>query len=617
MRRHPSRTFSPRSVLNPLPRLTRPLIAIILLLATLGALWSAHAEGSAGAAVVVRANLPSAQPVGATITWTAAAPAIKGAVYQFSVASAGSPFTVVRGFERASSFAWTPMQEGTYRLQATVKAGFAAGKSSDGTASFIVRSRITGKAAVVSGTANPLVALYSVPPCTAGKVVIQFRPADGSDPWQSTAARPCEAGQSINVLVAGMRASTKYMLRHVVSAGKGAVTSAPLTFTTGTPPKGLQIATFQLRMPAGRQSDTKSPVIFHFLNPQPAPFLANPLATDLRGRLVWYFDPRHTGLSEIWPTRLLAGDTFLTFARDRYRTTGTDVVLEVDLAGNLVRETSLDAVNAQLAARKQGPIYSFHHDALRLPNGYTAVLGAAQRKVNGHDVMGDMVIVLDTNLQVTWAWSAFDHLSVPTTFPAGTPTCANDGATLCGLPDPLSLDWTHANDIGWSSEDGDLTVSLRNLSLLVKIDYRNGQGNGEVVWQLSNGGSFSLKSASPDSWFSHQHNAYLLDPTTVILFDNSNQRCDIAKIVGCDSRGQVYKIDEQHHTATLQLNVNLESFWQALGSAQKLANGDYFFAGGYAPPSRAIEFRPDGTKVFELDTGLAEYRAYRVGVLSS
>ncbi|MGH2389177.1 MAG: aryl-sulfate sulfotransferase, partial [Chloroflexota bacterium] len=121
----------------------------------------------------------------------------------------------------------------------------------------------------------------------------------------------------------------------------------------------------------------------------------------------------------------------------------------------------------------------------------------------------------------------------------------------------------------------------------------------------------------PDPWFSHQHNEYLIDPTTVVLFDNSNQRCQIAQIVGCHSRGQVYKIDDQHDSASLLLNVNLESFWQALGSAQKLANGDFFFAGGYAPPSRAIEFRPDGTKVFELDTGLAEYRAYRVGVLSS
>ncbi|MGH2387954.1 MAG: aryl-sulfate sulfotransferase, partial [Chloroflexota bacterium] len=543
MRRHSLAAVPPKSRLGSrlcpraIPRSARGLIAIIPVLIFLGVLWSAHAAGSAGAGVVVKPNLPSGQPVGATITWTASAPAIKGPVYQFSVASAGGPFAVVRGFERAASFAWTPMQEGTYRIQATVKAGFAAGKSSAGTTSFTVRSRITGQNAVVSKTANPLVALYSVPPCAAGTVMVQFRPAAGSDPWQSTAARPCMAGQSVNVLVAGMRPSTRYVLRHAVSVGKVGSTSASLTFTTGKPPKGLQIATFALRLPATPQSDPKSPVIFHSLNPQAAPFLANPLATDLRGRLVWYFDPRHTGLSEIWPTRLLSGDTFLIFARDRYRTTGVDVVREVDLAGNPIRETSLDAVNAQLAARRQGPIYSFHHDALRLPNGYTAVLGAAQRKVNGHDVMGDMVIVLDTNLQVTWAWSAFDHLTVPASFPAGTATCANDGATLCALPDPASLDWTHANDIGWSQEDGDLTVSLRNLSLLVKIAYQNGKGNGDVVWRLGNGGSFTLKSSDPDPWFSHQHNAYLIDPTTIVLFDNSNQRCGVAQIVGCHSRG--------------------------------------------------------------------------------
>ncbi len=590
------------------------LSAVFLIVVFLGAGLAVHAVTSAAPGVIVTANPLSGRPVGTTITLTAKAPGIKTPVYQFSVASANGPFVIVRDFDRAPSFIWTPMQEGAYRIRSVVKAGFAAAGGDTGVTTFAVASRITGKNAVVSATANPLVALYSAPACASGTLVVQFRPASGSAAWQSTAAQPCKAGQSVNVLVAGMRSGTAYMLRHVVNNG---APSTSLSFTTGKPPKGLQIATFTVRMAPAAQADPHSPILFHMLNPQPAPTLANPMATDLSGNLVWYYDTLQSGLSEIWPTSILPGGTFLIYGRDASRTTGDDVFREVDLAGDTVRETTLDAINAQLAGRSQGPIYSFHHDAERLPNGYTAVLGVTQKKVAGHDVEGDIVIVLDTNLQVVWTWNEFDHLTVPATFPTGTVTCANDGATLCALPDPQSLDWTHTNDIGWSAQDGDLTISLRNLSLLVKVAYQNGHGNGAIIWRLGSGGDFTLKATDTSLWFSHQHNAYLLNADTAILFDNSNLRCGDGTQAGCKSRGQVYKLDTQQHTATPILSVDLESFWQALGSAQQLPNGDYSFAGGYAPPSRIIEFRPNGTKVYELEAFLAEYRVYRLATLSS
>jgi arylsulfate sulfotransferase len=107
-----------------------------------------------------------------------------------------------------------------------------------------------------------------------------------------------------------------------------------------------------------------------------------------------------------------------------------------------------------------------------------------------------------------------------------------------------------------------------------------------------------------------------VSPDTVAVFDNGNTRCDAGMVKGCESRGQVYKLDEQHHTATLLLSVNLGAFWQALGSAQELPNGDFSFAGGFAPPSKEDEFRPDGTEVYELDTAASEYRAYRISGMS-
>ncbi|HXT36670.1 MAG TPA: aryl-sulfate sulfotransferase, partial [Chloroflexota bacterium] len=132
-----------------------------------------------------------------------------------------------------------------------------------------------------------------------------------------------------------------------------------------------------------------------------------------------------------------------------------------------------------------------------------------------------------------------------------------------------------------------------------------------VVWSLGKGGDFTIQSSDPYPWFSKQHNANYVSPTVLTVFDDGNVRCNEGKVKGCQSRGQVYKLDEQHHTATLLLNVTLGQFWQALGSAQKLPNGNYSFTGGFSSPSRETEVTLKGTKVFELDTAIAEYRSYQ------
>ena len=80
----------------------------------------------------------------------------------------GGAFHVVRDFSPANAFAWTPMQEGTYDIEVTVKDGYQATETTSAVAADAVASRVTGSQAVVTPTANPLVALYSVPPSSAG-----------------------------------------------------------------------------------------------------------------------------------------------------------------------------------------------------------------------------------------------------------------------------------------------------------------------------------------------------------------------------------------------------------------------------------------------------------------
>jgi hypothetical protein len=413
------------------------------------------------------------------------------------------------------------------------------------------------------------------------------------------------------VYVAGMRAGTRYVLRHVVTSGSHSTAAAPLPFTTGKPPAGLRITPFTVKQAPAAGADLAANVIFHSLVPTLPPTVANPLATDLDGHLVWYYDTLHSGLTTIWPVRIIAGGTVLLLGQDRYAT-ADDVLREVDLAGNPVRETNIAAVNAQLGRRGQEPIYTFHHDALRLPNGDTAVLGGTQNRINGQNVTSDMIIVLDPNLQVVWTWDVLDHLTPPATFPPGTPR----GQTPCCAPDINAIDWTHANGLDWSPQDGDLILSFRQTSLVIKIAYQNGHGPGTVMWRLGQGGDFTAHSSDPHPWFSGQHNPTWVNATTLVVYDDGIVRCQGGKVKGCETRGQVWKLDVAHHVATPVLNVNLGRFWLALGSAQALPNGNFTFAGGYLPPSQESEFRPNGAQVYALTTAVPVYRAYRLTGLS-
>ena len=193
---------------------------------------------------------------------------------------------------------------------------------------------------------------------------------------------------------------------------------------------------------------------------------------------------------------------------------GFDTVREIDLAGDTLRETNIDAVNAELAALGQHPITNFDHDAQRLPNGDTAVLATTPRTINVNGTPtqynGDMVLVLDQNFQVAWAWDAFNWL---------------DTSRLATMGEGPG-DWLHANSISWSPADGDLLVSLCAQDWVIKIDYANGTGDGHVVWRLGQGGDFTHQYPirDPSPWFSHQHDVRYINDTTLVVFDDGNTR---------------------------------------------------------------------------------------------
>jgi hypothetical protein len=320
------------------------------------------------------------------------------------------------------------------------------------------------------------------------------------------------------------------------------------------------------------------------------------------GHIVWYYDPVANAFPSL-AMSLVPGGTVLLLGGHVDNVAGGSTLREVDLAGDTVRETNVDAVNAELAAMGQPSITRFSHDAQRLPNGDTAVLATTLRtiRIKGKPRVynGDMVLVLDPNFQVAWAWNPFQWLNIHR-----LPTLGEGPG-----------DWTHANSVAWSPADGNLIVSLRSQDWVIKIDYANGTGDGHVIWRLGRGGNFKIISSAPSPWFSHQHDVRYINGTTLVVFDDGNVRQ--SKDPRAHSRGQELILNERRRRATLVVNADLGNYAFALGSAQRLPNGNLVFDSGFA--EQTIEVRPHHGKNYVLRMHLPgpQYRSYIYATLYS
>src|SRR5262249_25805732 len=163
---------------------------------------------------------------------------------------------------------------------------------------------------------------------------------------QSTAPEPVVPGKSTNFIVAGMRPDTTYLMRDVLDDG---TVSAPLAFTTGSLPTNVTFPTFTDPLPPTVRSDLTQDLVLH-MGTSPPPGTAGTLATDLSGHIVWYYNQYGNA------TSVVPGGTVLGFAGGSLR--------EIDLAGDTVRQTNNQAVNAELAAMvpPRPPISGFNHD---------------------------------------------------------------------------------------------------------------------------------------------------------------------------------------------------------------------------------------------------------------
>ena len=564
------------------------------------AFWFFLAMPVWGADFSVPLTLISAQdlPVGTPVRFLAnPTPPDSAATFRFVVRQGGE-IAVFRDFENSSSgfFSWVPMQEGVWDIEVTARN--SAGALATSTITYRAAPIATSQAAVIPIATNTMMAIYSVPPCTAGSARVAFYPSANPARITYTPYQSCN-GKSLNFLIAGMTASTEYSLRHEI----GSTQSSALTFTTGTPPAG--IAATSIAQPASGSTSTVDKVLF-----QQAFAPAGCRATNLDGALIWYYNATVNGTISYCLRPVSGGTVFLLPDHPAPYT----VLREIDLAGGLVRETNVARLNEQLAARNQPIITSIHHDASRLPNGHTAMVVSRERMVNGRNWLGDGILVVDRNFQLVWSWDSFEKLGTSTVGPLGE-SCPSPLASGCP---PFSgpsnaLDWTHANAVTLSA-DGNLLFSIRHLDLVIKIRYANGAGNGDVIWKLGPNGDMTLTNPTVAAYpfQSHQHDTFQVGDR-LILYDNGNTR--VAQSGG-NSRGQVYILNEAAKTATLELNADLGLTALALGSAQRLSNGNYSFGSGVFGSSTHHEFTPTPLPAAALNYKATMpdmlYRSYRM-----
>jgi len=307
------------------------------------------------------------------------------------------------------------------------------------------------------------------------------------------------------------------------------------------------------------------------------------LAADTAGNVIWYYPLNQGELP--FPIKLLPNGHMLvvvvrgltSVSPPPNATPFSDEIREIDLAGNVVYRLSQVDIQAGLAATGASfqLLANLHHDILKLPNGHLIILANYTKTVTDQpgfsDVIGDVIVDWDPQAQApVWTWSAFDH--IPLTHDPYGPT-----------------DWTHANALVYSPDDGNLILSMRNQNWVVKLNYQDGAGDGKILWRLGPGGDFTLPAGqAPIEWNYGQHYPTILSPNSagifrLMLFNNGNNRlvdtnndvCGTPGFIACYSSVPTFELNESAGTAQVVSEYNVSPAYSiCCGNASQLANGD-------------------------------------------
>ena len=623
-------------------------------------------------------SLLSPQPLGTPIAFSVTATDTNPGplTFQFNTSFGNEAFSTARNFNigtlnggvwTAQPFTWSQIaSEGGYTIQVVVK-DFVTGETASQNISFDLKSILTSNKIRVVSSPNALVALASIPNCPAGSLGRVFFFKQGTNNLTDTPYVPCGKKGANNAYLGGLYANSTYIVGYQIQTGSTVTTgTSTAAFTTGSLATDFDFPVQTEILPPTAQAYATDKVLLHayitiHFDSYKGPGIVMPVATDLAGTPIWYYDGH--GDTGVQLSRPVKGGTFLLFQSGLAWSNGTyqldQLARQVDLSGNIVKETNIGLLQQQLlamgatdlqscaniplpAAVGSSCLTSFSHDMIVLPNGGYALIGSMEKifppGTQGDttglnvDILGDSIIVLDQNMNPLWYFDSFQHdgggtqLDINRRATLGETCAVNQGGCpilfLAGTSGvtPLAHDWMHSNSIQYRSSDGDLILSSRHQDWVMKIDYNNGTGTGNLLWRMGVNGDFTFNNISNTlyPWFSHQHDAGFESNGVFDVFDNGNTR--IALEGTGNSRGMALNVDESALTVTPVLSQDLGYFGLALGSAQLLSNGNYHFQPGFVAPNASDyseEYAPIsgstlGTQVYDLESGCESYRSFRM-----
>jgi hypothetical protein len=266
-----------------------------------------------------------------------------------------------------------------------------------------------------------------------------------------------------------------------------------------------------------------------------------------------------------------------------------------------------DAAYNVIATLQAGNGYvADNHDFEVLPNGHaliecadnTPVIDMSKLVPGGFPAALPTQFIIqevDVDGNVVFQWRSLDH--IPVTDSYQTLTNQNIG------------DYIHVNSLWFDESDGNIILSCRNTSEVIKIS----RVTGEIIWRMmGKHNQFTFTNAIPGntdpSYFQVQHNARRLPNGNLTVFDNgysahSDPQYDFSRPY---SRAVEYVIDEVNKTARLvwQYRHSPDIITYNGGSAERLPGGHTVIQWGNdnsATPALAMtEVDADGKLVCDM-----------------
>jgi len=213
-------------------------------------------------------------------------------------------------------------------------------------------------------------------------------------------------------------------------------------------------------------------------------------------------------------------------------------------------------------------------------------------------VVSSVIQEFDASHVLIFEWRSFDYINI-------------QEATHVDLSASY-IDFVHTNSI-YIDSDGNIIASHRRIDQVTRID----RNTGDFIWRLG-GVMNEFTFINEPEPFTFQHDARRIDNGNLTLFDNGNFHVPV------HSSAKEYHLDEINKTAELVWSYSHPSdtganllFYTALGSVQRLTNGNTFINWGWRKIASGnpnmTEVKPDGTIVWELtltpENNLISYRA--------